>query len=98
MKNKVISSAIWYTIGNILNKGLAFITVPIFTRLLSKSDFGDYSNYSTWTGVFASVLPLSLASSLATARYDYRDKYHTYISSTLILSNTVCASVGLMYC
>lgn len=98
MKNKVISSAIWYTIGNILNKGLAFITVPIFTRLLSKSDFGDYSNYSTWTGVFASVLPLSLASSLATARYDYRDKYHTYISSILILSNTVCASVGLLFC
>ncbi len=94
MKNKVVSSALWYTVGNVLNKGIAFLTVPIFARILSKADFGDYSNYSTWAGVFASVLPLSLASSLATARYDYGDRYEKYVSSVLLLSNVVCLAVG----
>ena len=39
-KNKVLKAGIGYTIGNYFLKGLGFITVPIFSRLMAVSDYG----------------------------------------------------------
>ena len=39
-ENKVIKAGIGYTIGNYLLKGLSFLTVPLFSRLLDTSDYG----------------------------------------------------------
>lgn len=36
-KNKVLKAGIGYTIGNYFLKGLGFITVPIFSRLMAVS-------------------------------------------------------------
>lgn len=40
---KVIKAGIGYTVGNYLLKGLSFITIPIFTRIMSTSDYGLYN-------------------------------------------------------
>ena len=37
---KALKSGIWYTAANFIMKGIGFITMPIFTRLLSHEDFG----------------------------------------------------------
>ena len=39
-----VKSVLWYTIGNVLLKGIAFISTPIFTRLLTRNDFGAFNN------------------------------------------------------
>ena len=45
--NKLLKASSFYFIGNIFDKVLfAFITVPIFTRLLSASDYGITTNLS----------------------------------------------------
>jgi O-antigen/teichoic acid export membrane protein len=40
---KFVKESAIYTIGEILSKSLAFILIPVYTRYLSKSDFGIYS-------------------------------------------------------
>ena len=40
--NRVIKAGIGYTVGNYLLKGINFLTVPIFTRLMSTVDYGTY--------------------------------------------------------
>lgn len=37
---KALHAGIGYTIGNILVKGISFISIPIFARLLSVNDYG----------------------------------------------------------
>ena len=41
--NIALKAGIWFTICNLLQKGISFITLPIFTRLLNESQYGTYS-------------------------------------------------------
>lgn len=49
-----------YLIGNIFNKGIAFLTVPIFTRILSTSDYGIVTTYNSWIGIVSMLLGFAL--------------------------------------
>lgn len=82
----VLKSGMWYTISNFLGKGIGFITVPIFTRLLSQEEFGIYNNYNSWIGILSILFSLNLESTLISARYEYSEKLDEYISSILSLS------------
>lgn len=93
--NKVIKSGIWYTVSNFLVKSIAFITTPIFTRLLTKAEFGLYNNYISWMAIITIFVTLNLDSTLISARYDYEDKFDEYILSVLALS-TLSTSVWLL--
>ena len=49
-----------YLIGNIFNKGIAFLTVPIFMRILSTVDYGLVTTYNSWEGILAMILGFAL--------------------------------------
>lgn len=40
-----------YAICSILQKCLSFITLPLFTRLLTTEQYGQYTIYSSWSGI-----------------------------------------------
>lgn len=80
-----------YAICSILQKCLSFITLPLFTRLLTTEEYGQYTVYSSWYGILMIFLTLNLAyGSFSTAmiKFDkYRDKYVSSIQGLcLILS------------
>ena len=41
----VTRATIWFLICSIIQKGFAFITTPIFTRIMSTEQYGQYSIY-----------------------------------------------------
>ena len=84
-KNKVLKAGIGYTIGNYLLKGINFLTIPIFTRLMSTSDYGTYSIYMTYNSIISVFIAFALHSSINNAKYKFKEKYEQYISSILIL-------------
>ncbi len=84
-KNKVVKAGIGYTIGNYLLKGINFLTVPLFTRLMTTSDYGTYSIYMTYDAISAVFIAFALHSSLKNAKYRYGEKFDEYVSSILIL-------------
>lgn len=86
---KALKSGIWYTVANFIAKGVAFITTPIFTRLMTKSDVGDYSNFTSWLAILTSVITLDLHTSVTLAKFDFKEKLNEYISSVLILGSLV---------
>nr|WP_321500612.1 oligosaccharide flippase family protein [uncultured Dethiosulfovibrio sp.] len=67
-------------------KGFSIITMPIFTRLLSTSDYGVVALYNTWLSIFSIVITLSLANSLGIAKSDFAERYDQFASSVLFLS------------
>jgi len=59
----VVSKAtLWFMVCSFAQKGLSFITTPIFTRLMTREQYGLYSVYISW---------LQILSIFATLRLDY---------------------------
>lgn len=86
LNNKVVKAGSWYTVTNFFTKGIVFLTLPIFTRLLSTSDYGIANLYATYVSIFAIVLPLDLYASVTRAKFDFNEDYNNYLSSVLFLS------------
>lgn len=85
-KNSMINSAIWYTVGSFLLKGVNFFTVPIFVELLTTSDMGKVSKYSTWGAIVAILVGLGIEGTVGSAKANLKDdEYTEYLSSVLTL-------------
>ena len=82
---KALKAGVWYTVASFLKKGISFATTPIFARLLTKGDFGSYSNFTVWLSICAVVCTLNLKTSVFRARYDYEDDFDGYLSSIAFL-------------
>lgn len=54
-KNLSVSmkAALWFTICGFVQKGISFITLPIFTRLLTTAQYGIVSVYVSWVGLIS---------------------------------------------
>lgn len=87
----VIKAGIWYTITNFLTKGAIFLTTPIFTRLMSRTDIGAFANLTSWFQVLASLTTFDMAVSLGIARFDYREELNRYTSSVLVYGTCITA-------
>lgn len=75
-------ASIYYLVGNLFNKGIAFFTVPIFTRLLSTSDYGIVTTYNSWIAILAMVVGFALHSGIRIAFVDYKDKMNDFLATT----------------
>ncbi len=84
--NKVMKAGIGYTIGNYMLKGLSFLTVPVFSRLLSTADYGVFNTYLAYQTILFLLVGLALHSSLKNACYKYKDKFNAYISNCILIA------------
>lgn len=77
-----VKASLWFAICSIIQKGIQFITVPIFTRLLTTSEFGEVSLYGSWMGFFVIFITLNLnAGTFNTGMVKYEDEKHAYTSA-----------------
>ncbi len=85
--------AIWYLIGDLLVKGLSVITTPIFSRVLTKQQYGDFSNFTSWESILLIFVTLDLSTSISRAKYDYEKEIDSYISSITAVSTIATAVI-----
>ena len=83
--NKAAKAGVGYVIGNYLLKGLSFLTLPIFVRLMSTSDYGIYNSFLAYESIFFVIVGFAIHSSFKNAKYKYKDKYDQYVSSSFLL-------------
>lgn len=85
IKSKGENSQTFFNIlSTIISSGIAFITMPIFTRLLGTEQYGLYSIYHAWLTILLCFMGLNVQAGLGTGFYKYKDKYYEFRSSTLI--------------
>lgn len=84
-----------YTLCSILQRSLSFITLPLFTRLLTTEEYGQSTVYNSWMSILIIFLTLNLPyGSFNTAMVKYEKNRDGYISSINGLC-TVFAAVFL---
>lgn len=57
-------AGIWFFVCNIIQKGIGFITTPIFTRLMSTEQYGIFTTYQTWRDILCIFITFSLSGSV----------------------------------
>lgn len=55
-------ASIWFMMCSVLQKGLAFIVIPIYTRLLTTAEYGTFSVYNAWVSLVSVFATLSISS------------------------------------
>lgn len=58
--SKPAKAGLWFTVCGFIQKGISFITVPIFTRLLTTSQYGTVSVYNSWLSLVSIFCTLNL--------------------------------------
>ena len=81
----------YYFIGNIFNKGVAFLTVPIFTRILSTYDYGVINTYNSWVGIVSMIIGFALHMGIRLAFVDYEDKIDDFMATITLFTLAVSA-------
>lgn len=84
--NKNITNGALYLFGNLFNKAIAFLTVPILTRLMTTDEYGVLSTYNSWFVILSVIVGLSLGDTIRSAYVDYKDRLGEYMSSILFLA------------
>lgn len=89
-RNKlVIKSGIWYVISDFLVRGIEAIMIPLYTRFLTKAEYGNYNNFLSWLQIINVIITLSLQSTLIRAKYDYKERLDEYICSMMALEGVL---------
>lgn len=83
---KALSAGLWYTISNVAIRAISVVTAPIFTRLLTTSDYGIVNIFTSWQNIFVIFIGLGLSYSIGRAKIDYPDDFDGYLSSIQGLS------------
>lgn len=65
-------------IGSLFNKGIGFITVPIFTRILTLSDYGIVTTYNSWVSIISMFISLALYMGIRLSFVDYEKKVNDF--------------------
>ena len=89
-----LKAGLWYVISTFLVKGLSFITTPVFSRLLSKEAYGEFSNFASWQVLLLIITSAEMQNTVARAYYDYKEDFDGYVSSVTVFS---CGFTLLFY-
>lgn len=95
-KYSILKAASWYTVGNILVKSVSFFVLPIFTALMSTTEYGIYSVYTSYLSIFEVVILLGLSSTIVIAKYDKDTDFNSYMSTVITIPVIVTLVAGLL--
>ena len=88
LRNKIraipegVKASVSYTACSILQRCLSMITMPLFTRILTQEQYGQFSVYQSWMGILTIFITLNLAyGSFSKAMVEFEDDRAGYIAA-----------------
>ena len=84
-KNTALKAGLGYTIGNVLVKGINFLTIPLFSRLLTPAEFGVYNVFLSYDSILTVLIGFAMATSIKSAHYEFK-KTDEYVSSISLIT------------
>lgn len=93
-----VKASIWYTICNFFQKGISFVVVPIYVRLLTTAEYGDWSVFQSWRDILIIFASLNLYAGVYTKTLvDNKDDRDRYTASMQGLGTTITVVLFVVY-
>lgn len=87
-------ASLWFLLANIIQKGMNIISTPIFTRLMTTSEYGMYSLYQSWRDIimiFATLNVFNYAASKAMTKYvEQQDEFVAAAQGLISCLTVIC--------
>lgn len=95
---KPVKATFWYTICNVVNKGISLLSMPIFTRILTEHEYGTFAIFQSWYSIIIIFTSLNIflngySKGLLIYKYDI-DKF---TSSQLSLTTAITLIFAIVY-
>lgn len=82
MKKSIVASGLLFTLGSLFVQGVSFITLPLYTNLLSQEAYGKFSLYSSWVTLVGLFVGLQLQGSFAAAKIRFEEKFEAFVATS----------------
>ncbi len=91
-------ASVWYTLCNVMQKGISFFIIPIYVRILTTAEYGAYAVFQSWRDVLIILATLNLHAGIYTkAMVDYDQDRDRYTSSMQGLSTILTLVLFAVY-
>lgn len=93
-----LKASLWFLISSVLQKGISVITTPIFTRLLSSAEYGEFNVFISWQGILTAVIIFTLPWGVfEQGLVKYSDRKDEFTSSLLGLMTALSLGGIIVY-
>ena len=93
-----VKASVAFTICSVVQRGIQIITTPVFTRMMSTEQFGEYNLYTTWLSIIMIFATLHISTGgYPKGMLKYEDQRSQFVSSMQTLANTVTIVVFTVY-
>ena len=93
-----VKASLWFTLCNVIQKGISLISTPIFTRLMSTAQYGEYTNYQAWYQIVSIFATLNLYYGVFNnGMTKYPDDRERFSSSMTGLTTVITAALFIVY-
>lgn len=94
LSNKILKTGSLSLLGTVLVKAVNLISIPVFSRLLTTSEYGRVDVFMTYVNIFMIILGLDFVGAVGKGRLDHEEDADEYITSSLLF--TTIFSVGVV--
>ncbi len=96
--NTHAKAAIWYTICNVLMKGISLFATPIFTRILSEEEYGVFAIFQSWFNILIIFTSLNaFLGGYTKGLLLYEGKENEFTSASLGFTTALTCLFGVIY-
>lgn len=93
-----VKAPIWYTVCSVIQNGISFFTMPVFTNIMTTEQYGLFTVYQSWMGILVIFTTLNLQYGVFNnAMMKYQERRDEYISSMQGLVLVLNAAFLLIY-
>lgn len=89
LHSKLFRSGLWYLVGTLGQRGLAFIGVFVFTRLMTPEEYGTVAIFMSWVAIFAATVTLNAHGAITPAKHEFDDVMFGRLASSAIALGTI---------
>ncbi len=86
-----------YFFADVAIKAIGFVSIPIFTRLLTEEEYGILSVFYAYVPIFVVLLSLSTYNSVSRYYYENKDDFKEFLGTNLILLGVILSITTSIY-
>lgn len=96
--SKPLKTTLGYTLSNIMQKGIMFLAIPIYTRILTTQQYGRYSVFLAWLDIFEIITTFRISwGGYVVGLNKYSEDRDRYTSSLQCLSIVITSCFWIIY-
>ena len=96
--SEYVKASIWFMLCMFLQKGISTISTPIFTRILTTDEYGQFSVFNSWMSIVTVFVTLSIFNGVFTSGLVRFEKNRDVFASSMQgLLLTMMLGWGIVY-